>query len=178
MSEPEPKFRFRVRCRTTFAERVRTGSNAELDAEACACLTAQNRSKSDHATCLFGRAPTTAQQSTTSTTTPFSDVLRKLTAFFAMPPNWFNDRDDELPTSGPAASSSRLHPFFTGTAKPVGKIAGARRRSAHTTRPSAHMIDPNNTESSVCAGVRTRSERRTEPFEPEPAVQVRGSANV
>ncbi|KAJ6485598.1 hypothetical protein C8R45DRAFT_277076 [Mycena sanguinolenta] len=50
--------------------------------------------------------------------------------------NWFNDRDDEQPTSGPAVSSSQLHPFFTGTAKPVGKIAGARR-SARTTRPSA-----------------------------------------
>ncbi|KAJ7091044.1 hypothetical protein C8R44DRAFT_817659, partial [Mycena epipterygia] len=33
---------------------------------------------------------------------------------------WFNDRDDELPTSGPNASSSQLHPFFTGAAKPVG----------------------------------------------------------
>ncbi|KAJ6474858.1 hypothetical protein C8R45DRAFT_1160058, partial [Mycena sanguinolenta] len=61
--------------------------------------------------------------------------------------NWFNDRDDEQPTSGPAASSFQPHPFFTGTAKPVGKIAGARR-SARTTRPSARMIDPNNAESS------------------------------
>ncbi|KAJ7261472.1 hypothetical protein C8J57DRAFT_1030452, partial [Mycena rebaudengoi] len=59
--------------------------------------------------------------------------------------NWFNDRDDELPASGSDASSSQLHPFFTGAAKPVGKIAGARR-SSRTTHPSSRMIDPNNAE--------------------------------
>ncbi|KAJ7237619.1 hypothetical protein C8J57DRAFT_1529166 [Mycena rebaudengoi] len=41
--------------------------------------------------------------------------------------NWFNNRNDELLTSGPDTSSSQLHPFFTGAAKPVGKIAGARQ---------------------------------------------------
>ncbi|KAJ7266793.1 hypothetical protein C8J57DRAFT_1510884 [Mycena rebaudengoi] len=64
--------------------------------------------------------------------------------------NWFNDHDHKLPASGPDASSSQLHPFFTGAAKPVGKIAGVCR-SSRTTRPSSRMIDPNNAESSVSA---------------------------
>ncbi|KAJ6555452.1 hypothetical protein DFH09DRAFT_1318236 [Mycena vulgaris] len=58
------------------------------------------------------------------------------------------DRDDEHPISRPIASSSSLHPFSTGTAKPVGIVAGSRR-STRTSRPSARLTDPNNAESSV-----------------------------
>ncbi|KAJ7652275.1 hypothetical protein B0H17DRAFT_913236, partial [Mycena rosella] len=62
--------------------------------------------------------------------------------------NWYQDRDDEHPISGPQTPPSpKLHPFFTGSAKPVGKIAGARR-SARNTRPSSRITDPNNAESS------------------------------
>ncbi|KAJ7705398.1 hypothetical protein B0H17DRAFT_666984, partial [Mycena rosella] len=65
--------------------------------------------------------------------------------------NWYQDRDDEHPTSGPQAPPSpKVHPFFTGSAKPVGKIAGACC-SARATRPSSHIMDPNNAESSVTA---------------------------
>ncbi|KAJ7106433.1 hypothetical protein C8R43DRAFT_906248 [Mycena crocata] len=68
---------------------------------------------------------------------------------------FYNDRDDDVPITGPEASSStQLHPFFTGSAKPLGKVAGSRRRSSRTTRPSARMADPNNAESSVSAGKR------------------------
>ncbi|KAJ7488681.1 hypothetical protein B0H11DRAFT_1912832 [Mycena galericulata] len=63
---------------------------------------------------------------------------------------FFHDVDDQHPISGPSAagsSSSPTHPFFTGTARPVGKIAGSRR-SARQPRPSARISDPNNVEGS------------------------------
>ncbi|KAJ7467625.1 hypothetical protein FB451DRAFT_1177991 [Mycena latifolia] len=67
---------------------------------------------------------------------------------------FYDDVDDERPISGPKVSSSTwLRPFFTGSAKPAGKIAGARR-SSRTSRPSAHITGPDNAESSVQAGKR------------------------
>ncbi|KAJ7767712.1 hypothetical protein B0H16DRAFT_1453332 [Mycena metata] len=68
---------------------------------------------------------------------------------------FYQDRDDEHPISAPAASSStrKIHGFFTGATKPVGKVAGSRR-SARTSQPSGRLTDPNNAESSVSAGKR------------------------
>ncbi|KAJ7017264.1 hypothetical protein C8F04DRAFT_1200793 [Mycena alexandri] len=62
---------------------------------------------------------------------------------------WFNDRDDEAPTSGPS-SSPPLHPIFTSI-PPLRKVAGARCsssqcRSSRQSRPSARAADPNNVE--------------------------------
>lgn len=70
--------------------------------------------------------------------------------------DFFEDRDDEHPISGPTASSSKVHPFFTGSAKPVGKVAGSRR-SARKPQPSNRLTDPNNAESSVSVGKRKAS---------------------
>ncbi|KAJ7193210.1 hypothetical protein GGX14DRAFT_325415, partial [Mycena pura] len=59
---------------------------------------------------------------------------------------FFNDVDDEQSISGPpSASSSVLHPFFTGNAHPVGIVAGSRR-SGRKPRPSARLVDPDNAE--------------------------------
>ncbi|KAJ6454518.1 hypothetical protein DFH09DRAFT_1116871 [Mycena vulgaris] len=49
--------------------------------------------------------------------------------------DFFEDRNDEHPISSPTASSSKVHPFFTGSAKPVGQVAGSRR-SARKSQPS------------------------------------------
>lgn len=70
---------------------------------------------------------------------------------------FFNDVDDEHPISGPpSASSSALHPFFTGKAHPVGIVAGSRR-STRKPRPSARLADPDNAEGSTSSGKRKLS---------------------
>src|ERR1700761_318521 len=64
--------------------------------------------------------------------------------------HFYHDVDDEQPISGPGSSASGkpLHPLFSGSIKPLGKIAGSRR-SARTIRPSARVCDPDNAEASV-----------------------------
>jgi hypothetical protein len=74
---------------------------------------------------------------------------------------FFNDVDDENPIAGPGSSTlPPLAPIFT-RAKPVGKVAGARRpsprRSSRTSHPSSRLIDPNNAETSK-TGVKRRLE--------------------
>ncbi|KAJ6573228.1 hypothetical protein B0H10DRAFT_2105571 [Mycena sp. CBHHK59/15] len=69
---------------------------------------------------------------------------------------FFNDVDDQHPISGPLparTSSSGIHAFFTGAARPVGKVVGSRR-SSRTSRPSARVTDPNNAEGSTSSGKR------------------------
>ncbi|KAJ6540774.1 hypothetical protein B0H19DRAFT_1078173 [Mycena capillaripes] len=67
--------------------------------------------------------------------------------------DFYEDRDDESPLPRPTASSSSLHPFFTRSAKPVGKVAGSHR-SSRKSLPSKCLMDSNNAESSVSAGKR------------------------
>lgn len=75
---------------------------------------------------------------------------------------WYHDADDEVPIPGPKCSALPPHPFFTGSAKPVGIVVGSRR-SARTTRPSARIADPDNVESSVNSGKRKSTTAITAP---------------
>jgi hypothetical protein len=51
---------------------------------------------------------------------------------------WHYDKDDDLPIT-----PAKLHPFFTSKPAPAVMVAGSCH-SAHTLRPSAHVVDPDN----------------------------------
>ncbi|KAJ7048928.1 hypothetical protein C8F01DRAFT_1003592 [Mycena amicta] len=59
--------------------------------------------------------------------------------------DFFNDPDDVTPISGPSALSSTkpLAPIFN--LRPVGKVAGSRRRSSRTCKTASRITDPENT---------------------------------
>ena len=61
---------------------------------------------------------------------------------------FYNDPDDDTPLPNSAATSTPVHAFFQGGPAP-GKIAARSHRSAHVTRPSARIIDPDNAEASA-----------------------------
>ena len=65
--------------------------------------------------------------------------------------DWHFDKDDDAPItmaekspmSGPPGSSHILHPYFLGHASPAVQVAGSRRSSC-ASRPSNHVVDPDN----------------------------------
>ncbi|KAJ6459902.1 hypothetical protein C8R45DRAFT_1030098 [Mycena sanguinolenta] len=86
---------------------------------------------------------------------------------------WFNDPDDENPTSGSSSSGTStsalpVHPLFTKTIRPLDKVAGARRssptrRSTRASKPSARASDPNNAEATSNSTKRKASPAARQP---------------
>ncbi|KAJ7759053.1 hypothetical protein B0H16DRAFT_1720476 [Mycena metata] len=84
---------------------------------------------------------------------------------------WFNDRNDEVPT--PGLSPPPLHQIFTNV-PPLCKVAGSRRssprrRSARQPRPSARAADPDNVEGT--AGKRKAEAASSHPPKPAKAAK-------